>query len=53
MPAREDKRVPLACATLLMAIYAPDCLDCRDGYRPGRGAVEAVRDLPVDLPYGT
>jgi RNA-directed DNA polymerase len=36
----------------LTAIDAPDCLDGRDGYRPGRGAVEAVRDLPFDRQYG-
>jgi retron-type reverse transcriptase len=55
MPARADTWVPLACATLLMAIYAQDFLACRYGYRPGRGALEAVRDLTCDLqdgPYG-
>lgn len=31
MPALADQRVPLACATLLTASYAPDLLDCRDG----------------------
>jgi retron-type reverse transcriptase len=25
---------------------------CSDGYRPGRGAGEAVHDLTLDLPYG-
>ena len=53
MPALEDKLVQLACAKLLTAIYAQDVLDCSDGYRPGRGALEAVRDLTVDLQYGT
>jgi retron-type reverse transcriptase len=48
----EDKLVQLACAQLLTAIYEQDFLDCRDGYRAGRGAVEAVRDLPCDLQYG-
>jgi RNA-directed DNA polymerase len=53
IPAREDQRVQLACAKLVMAIYEQDLRACRDGYRPGRGALEAVRDLPVALQYGT
>jgi group II intron reverse transcriptase/maturase len=56
MPAREDTLVQLACAKLVMAIYAQDVLDCSYGYRPGRGALEAVRDLTFDLqdgPYGS
>jgi RNA-directed DNA polymerase len=52
IPAREDKLVQLACAKLLTAIYEQDFLDCRYGYRPGRGALEAVRDLTCDLQYG-
>ena len=52
IPALEDKLVPLACAQLLTAIYEQDFLDCRDGYRAGRGAVAAVRDLTFDLQYG-
>jgi RNA-directed DNA polymerase len=43
----------LAGAKLLPAIYAPDVLACSDGDRPGRGALEAGRDLTCDLPYGT
>lgn len=53
IPALEDKLVQLACAKLLTAIYAQDLLDCSYGYRPGRGAQEAVRALPCDLQYGT
>ena len=53
IPALEDKLVQRACAKLLMAIYAQDFLDGSYGYRPGRGALEAVRDLPVALQYGT
>jgi retron-type reverse transcriptase len=45
--------VQLACAKLLMAIYEQDFLTCSYGYRPGRGALEAVRDLTCDLQYGT
>ena len=53
IPALEDKLVQLACAKLLMAIYEQDFLDCSYGYRPGRGALDAVRDLTFDLQYGT
>lgn len=53
IPALEDKLVQLACAKLLTAIYEQDFLDCSYGYRPGRGALGAVRDLTFDLQYGT
>ena len=53
MPALADTRVPLACAKLLTAIDAQDFLDGRDGARPGRGALDAVRALTFDRPYGT
>ena len=36
----------------MTAIYEQDCLDCRSGYRAGRGAQEAVRDLTFDLQDG-
>jgi RNA-directed DNA polymerase len=52
IPAREDKRVQLACAKLLTAIYEQDFFDCSYGYRPGRGALDAVRDLTFDRQYG-
>jgi len=52
IPALEDKLVQLACAKLLTAIYEQDFLDCSYGYRPGRGALEAVRALTFDLQYG-
>ena len=52
IPALEDKLVQLACAKLLTAIYEQDFLDCSYGYRAGRGALEAVRDLTFDLQYG-
>ena len=41
-----------ACAKLLTAIYEQDFLDCSDGYRPGRSALDAVKDLTFDLQYG-
>jgi group II intron reverse transcriptase/maturase len=53
MPALEDKLVQLACAKLVLAIDEQDFLACSYGYRPGRGAVEAVRDLTFALQYGT
>jgi RNA-directed DNA polymerase len=52
IPALEDQLVQLACAKRLPAIYAQEFLACSDGYRPGRGALEAVRDLTLDLQYG-
>ncbi len=53
IPALEDKLVQLASAKLLTAIYEQDFLGCSYGYRPGRGALDAVRDLTFDLQYGT
>jgi group II intron reverse transcriptase/maturase len=35
-----------------MAIYEEDFLSCSYGYRPGRGPLDAVRDLTFDLQYG-
>ena len=52
IPALEDKLVQRACAKLLTAIYEPGFLDCSYGYRPGRGALDAVRALTFDLQYG-
>lgn len=52
IPALEDKLVQLAGAKLLTAIYEQDFFDCRYGDRPGRGALDAVRDLTFDLQYG-
>jgi len=52
IPVLEDKLVQLACAKLLTAIYEQDFLRCSYGYRPGRGASDAVRDLTFDLQYG-
>ena len=53
IPALEDTLVHLACAKLWTAISAQDFLECSYGYRPGRGALDAVRDLTFDLQYGT
>jgi group II intron reverse transcriptase/maturase len=51
-PVIEDTRLQAACARLLNAIDAQEVLGCSYGYRPGRGAGDAVRDLTFDLPYG-
>jgi retron-type reverse transcriptase len=50
IPAIDDKLLQAACARILHAIDEPECLACSDGYRPERGAGEAVRDLTFDLP---
>jgi RNA-directed DNA polymerase len=52
IPAVEDKLVQLACAKLLSAIFEEDFLEFSYGYRPGRGAKEAVSDLTFNLQYG-
>lgn len=48
----EDKLLQTACAQLLSAIYEQDFLDFSYGYRPERGAGDAVRELTFDLQYG-
>jgi group II intron reverse transcriptase/maturase len=52
IPVMEDTLLQAACARLLNALSAQECLGWSDGYRPERGAGEAVRDRTVDLPYG-
>jgi retron-type reverse transcriptase len=52
IPVIEDKLLQAAGARILKATYAQEVLACSSGYRPERGAGEAVRDLTVDLPYG-
>ena len=52
IPALEDKLVQLACARILNAIYEQDFLPSSYGYRPGRGAKDAVMDLGFNLQYG-
>jgi group II intron reverse transcriptase/maturase len=52
IPALEDKLVQAASAKLLTAIYEQDFLAGSYGYRPGRGAGGAVKDLTFDLQYG-
>jgi group II intron reverse transcriptase/maturase len=52
IPALEDKLVQLACAKILNAIFEADFLPASYGYRPGRGAKDAVKDLGFNLQYG-
>ncbi len=52
IPALEDKLVQLACAKLLGSIYEQEFLPVSYGYRPGRGAKDAVCDLGFNLQYG-
>jgi RNA-directed DNA polymerase len=52
IPALEDKLVQSAAAKLLMAIYEQEFLGSSYGYRPGRGARDAVQDLTFELQYG-
>jgi len=52
IPVIEDKLRQAACARILHAIYEQAFLGCRYGYRPGRGAGDAVRDLTCDRPNG-
>ncbi|MBW2568406.1 MAG: hypothetical protein JRD93_15615 [Deltaproteobacteria bacterium] len=37
---------------ILGAIYVPEFLACSYGYRPGRGAKDAVSDLVFQFQYG-
>jgi group II intron reverse transcriptase/maturase len=52
IPVIEDKLLQTACARLLSAIYEQDFFPFSHGYRPGRGAKDAVRELGFDLQYG-
>jgi group II intron reverse transcriptase/maturase len=45
IPALEDKIVQKAAVELLSAIYEQDFLDCSYGFRPGRGAQEALDEV--------
>ncbi len=52
IPALEDKIVQKAVAMILQAIYEPDFLECSYGYRPFKGAKDAVSDLTFQLQFG-
>ena len=52
IPALEDKIVQKAAALILEAVYEPCFLECSYGYRPKRGAKDAVGDLAFQLQFG-
>jgi group II intron reverse transcriptase/maturase len=52
IPALEDKLLQLAVARMLEAIHEQDFLECSWGYRTGRGAREASRELAARLYRG-
>jgi retron-type reverse transcriptase len=52
IPAVEDKRLQLAAARLLEAIYEQDFLRCSSGYRPQIGALDAGDTLTIKLQCG-
>ena len=52
VPALEEKLVQVAVAEILTAIFEADFLPCSYGYRPNRGARDAVRDLTEALHEG-
>jgi RNA-directed DNA polymerase len=45
IPALEDKILQKATVKLLTAVYEQDFLDCSYGFRPGRGAQEALDEV--------
>ena len=51
-PAIADKVLQVAVSKILEAIYEADFLPCNYGYRPRRGALDAVRDLSRTLQDG-
>ena len=52
IPATADKLLQIGVSKLLEAIYEQDFLGCSYGYRPGVGALDAVRDLSAVLKSG-
>jgi len=52
IPAIADKLLQLAVAKVLDAIYEQDFLPCSYGYRPRRGANQAIKDLTSELKTG-
>jgi group II intron reverse transcriptase/maturase len=45
VPSHEDKVVQKAVGTIMEAIYEQDFLECSWGFRPGRGAQEALNEI--------
>lgn len=52
IPAIADKLLQIGVSKILEAIYEQDFLGCSYGYRPGVGALDAVRDLSAVLRSG-
>jgi retron-type reverse transcriptase len=52
IPAIADKVLQMAVMKILGAVYEADFLPCNYGYRPRRGALDAVRDLSHTLRTG-
>ena len=52
IPVVEDKLLQLAVTRILEAIYEQDFLRCSYGYRPEKGALDAVDKLTVKLQFG-
>lgn len=52
IPAIADKLLQTGVSKLLGAIYEQDFLECSYGYRPGVGALDAIRDLSAELRSG-
>lgn len=52
IPVVEDKLLQLAVTRILEAIYEHDFLRCSYGYRPNKGAHDAVDKLTVKLQFG-
>src|SRR5437870_5675611 len=52
IPVVEDKLLQLAVTRILEAIYEQDFLRCSYGYRPNRGALDAVDWLTIKLQFG-
>jgi len=52
IPAIADKVLQMAVTKILEAIYEAEFLPCSYGYRPRRGALDAVRDVSRTLRNG-
>jgi RNA-directed DNA polymerase len=52
IPAIADKVLQMGVTKILEEIYEQDFLGCSYGYRPGVGALDAVRDLSAELRSG-
>ena len=52
IPATADKLLQIGVTKILEAIYEADFLGCSYGYRPGVGALDAIKDLSAALRSG-